>query len=354
MRRYAPIGHTHEATSVAWGDVTGKPTEFTPVAHTHTVSEITDLSLSGYLPLTGGTLTGDTTLSSKLRLDADGYIMPHSTNTRSAGLYGNYDSTRKAHIWSIGTNFRIAEDGSTFGNLYGMAYQYDGTDGHQIVFCNNGSVNARISVTDGDAWFGTIYEGGTSLASKYAGISHTHTYLPLTGGTLTGSLTMGEFSWATMPGSSGNSTARALLGFSDDRTDRYGAIGTYRGAASTRIGLSFWCSYDAAPVERLRLDELGNLRILSGDLYLSGTMQSGTVPWARLSGVPSYLSDGSTATSLNIGNADTTLTRKAAGSLGVENRAAVVMASTSYTQSRITVSTSDPSGGVNGDIWLKV
>lgn len=64
---------------------------------------------------------------------------------------------------------------------------------------------------------------------------------------------------------------------------------------------------------------------------------------------------GYIAGTFDIGHAsDTTLSRKAAGSLGVENRAAVVMANTGYTQSRITVSTSAPSGGVNGDIWLKV
>jgi hypothetical protein len=55
-----------------------------------------------------------------------------------------------------------------------------------------------------------------------------------------------------------------------------------------------------------------------------------------------------------IGSSDNTLSRKGAGSLGVEDRAAVVMANTAYVQSRITVSTSAPSGGVNGDIWLKV
>ena len=35
----------------------------------------------------------------------------------------------------------------------------------------------------------TIYEGGTSLSSKYAAKSHTHSYLPLTGGTVNGTIT---------------------------------------------------------------------------------------------------------------------------------------------------------------------
>jgi hypothetical protein len=34
-------------TTVAWGDVTGKPTTFTPAAHTHPVSELTDLTTNG-------------------------------------------------------------------------------------------------------------------------------------------------------------------------------------------------------------------------------------------------------------------------------------------------------------------
>lgn len=36
----------------------------------------------------------------------------------------------------------------------------------------------------------TIYEGGTSLSSKYAASSHAHNYLPLTGGTLSGTVTV--------------------------------------------------------------------------------------------------------------------------------------------------------------------
>lgn len=37
---------------------------------------------------------------------------------------------------------------------------------------------------------GSIYENGTALSSKYAPISHNHNYLPISGGALTGSLTL--------------------------------------------------------------------------------------------------------------------------------------------------------------------
>lgn len=32
-----------EAATVAWADVSGKPTEFTPAAHTHTIAEVEGL-----------------------------------------------------------------------------------------------------------------------------------------------------------------------------------------------------------------------------------------------------------------------------------------------------------------------
>lgn len=51
-------------------------------------------------------------------------------------------------------------------------------------------------------------------------------------------------------------------------------------------------------------------------------------------------------------NTDTTLTRLAAGKLGVEGKA-VIKHTGSYTSGEVTVSTSAPSGGSNGDIWLQ-
>ena len=56
---------------------------------------------------------------------------------------------------------------------------------------------------------------------------------------------------------------------------------------------------------------------------------------------------------LKIGNADTALSRKGAGDLAVANRAALVHQSTGYSSGRLTVSTGNPSGGSNGDVWLK-
>ena len=99
--------------------------------------------------------------SGYLRSDANdtftGKLSVGDTNIRRAGIYGLYDSYRIGHIWSMGTNFNIANDGADFGNLYGLAYKHTnnttgGTMGgsHQMVWCNNGS--ARGSIGNNAVW----------------------------------------------------------------------------------------------------------------------------------------------------------------------------------------------------------
>jgi hypothetical protein len=69
-----------------------------------------------------------------------------STNYRSAGMYGTYDSTKIGHIWSMGTSYNIPDNGANFGDLYGLAYKHTnnttgGTmaSGHMGVWCQNGT-----------------------------------------------------------------------------------------------------------------------------------------------------------------------------------------------------------------------
>lgn len=65
------------------------------------------------------------------------------------------------------------------------------------------------------------------------------------------------------------------------------------------------------------------------------------------------IGSGDTVTTLNIGNADTTLSRDAAGQLAVEGDAVFSHDDGSYTSAKIYESTSAPTGGNNGDIWLE-
>lgn len=75
------------------------------------------------------------------------YINQPSSNRR-AGIIGTYDANRAAAIWSMGSPYQIAADGTTLGNLYGAAYVYYGSgytfgagksNGHSFVWCQNGT-----------------------------------------------------------------------------------------------------------------------------------------------------------------------------------------------------------------------
>ena len=78
-------------------------------------------------------------------------IYTRSTGNRTAGMYGDYDSYKIGHIWSMGLSYKIAADGSNFGSLYGFAYKHtnNGTGGtmaggHQAVWCENGTPRVAL------------------------------------------------------------------------------------------------------------------------------------------------------------------------------------------------------------------
>lgn len=74
-------------------------------------------------------------------------IVNQPDNHRDNGVYGTYKYTKAATIWSMGTAYKIAADGSGLGSLYGAAYAYQDqayigskrlAGGHQFVWCENG------------------------------------------------------------------------------------------------------------------------------------------------------------------------------------------------------------------------
>jgi hypothetical protein len=95
-------------------------------------------------------LRSDTTdyLTGKLRLRGD---IENEYNYRDHGVYGDYDSQKTNHIWSMGSAYRVPANGLNFGNLYGLAYYHrnNGSNGsmagsHQMVWCHNGTPKAAM------------------------------------------------------------------------------------------------------------------------------------------------------------------------------------------------------------------
>ncbi len=100
-----------------------------------------------------------------------------TSTSRQGGIYGTYNNTLIDHIWSMGTNYKIAADGSNFGNLYGFAYKYinNPTGGtmagsHQAVWCQNGVPNVALGAgiwTSGDIQTSrSIYMDGDLVATQ--------------------------------------------------------------------------------------------------------------------------------------------------------------------------------------------
>lgn len=126
-------------------------------------------ALSGYLPLSGGTMTGAIDFNGYAKNSIDttnafASFQPSDSSHRASGVYGVYDSTRLGHVWSMGTDYRISNDGSDPNTLYGLAYFHTnwsnsttyntnaanktaiGTyaGGHQVGWFQNGVISASI------------------------------------------------------------------------------------------------------------------------------------------------------------------------------------------------------------------
>lgn len=116
--------------------------------------------------------------SQKLSVNGAIYTMQPSTNRR-AGIIGTYDPNRAAAIWSMGSSYQIAADGTTLGNLYGAAYVYYGSGytfgagysgGHSFVWAQNGTPTAALG---NNIWTSGVLETGSYLTFGYTGASFT-------------------------------------------------------------------------------------------------------------------------------------------------------------------------------------
>ena len=125
---------------------------------------------ASYLPLTGGTTSGTITLGTQKALVANNY---------GRGVYGLYSATKHQHVWSMGTAYNLADDGSGVGNLYGLSYTHTniGTGygsnaatglGHQLNGRANGTLQWALgegiwSAVTGNVWGASNDGSGSGL-----------------------------------------------------------------------------------------------------------------------------------------------------------------------------------------------
>lgn len=152
------------------GSVPDNHTVIAQVTTTDGFATNQNIRAQGYLYV-----AGNATFNNRLIIQSDGKIVPYSTATRRSGVYGVYDSSKIGHIWSMGSAYQIADDGSGFGNLYGFAYQYSASDratGHQAVWCVNGAPKVALG---NNFWVASNATIGGTLTVTGAGSVNTLT-----------------------------------------------------------------------------------------------------------------------------------------------------------------------------------
>ena len=207
-------GHTHALTLPtqatrwpSWDEVTGKPTTFAPATHSHS-------SISG-----GYTGSGGYQAPSYF---GRGLHLQMMNNLPGAGS-GYFDMIiAHSYISDVPICNTLAMDKSGRGEMYLLQQ-----NANNSAWTNKGkfwhSGNVPATATRWPTW-----EEVTGKPTTFAPASHTHSYLPLSGGTLSGALTV-----------SSNLTASGVISCSQT-SGTAGGISLYSGAGSvTSYGLAF-------------------------------------------------------------------------------------------------------------------
>lgn len=138
--------------------------------------------LGNYLPLGGGAMTGNIQMNSQIFATAGNY---------GRGVFGLYDASKYQHVWSMGTAFKLADNGAstgTGGNLYGLAWSYNPGYGgagnnaqskaglnHQLLLMMNGTT--KFAAGNGMWTSGNATIEGTMIANQIKLMSGTTAYL---------------------------------------------------------------------------------------------------------------------------------------------------------------------------------
>ena len=122
------------------------------------------------------TFTGTLTMGKQHALVANNY---------GRGVYGIYSSTKYQHVWSMGTAYNLADNGSNTGNLYGVAWTHSNAGGesisglgHQMLIMSNG--DTRSAIGDGIWTKYNVYASGgnsTEWNAAYGWGNHDGLYI---------------------------------------------------------------------------------------------------------------------------------------------------------------------------------
>ena len=244
-----------------------------------------------------GTFTGTITMGTQNALVANNY---------GRGVYGLYSATRYQHVWSMGTAYNLSDDGTSSGDLYGLAFTHTNIGGqsksglgHQLLIMDNGVTKSAIG--NGIWTNGTITttSHGTSADWKSA-----YTYSQVGHLTSSSTLNASNMTTGTLPDVFSNST-RYNIGLIDgNSTQTRDKIRVWNGSEYT-IGMKSSYSY-------------GSLGI-GGDGYAMSFQMSNTIGrgfwWGDTShsdaqGAMSLTTDGilTVAKSISIGQGETITT----------------------------------------------
>ena len=189
-------GTADTANSVAWGNVSGKPSTFTPSSHTHTKSQITDFPTS----MPASDVYSWAKASSKPSYTWSEITGKPSTFTPSSHTH-NYAGSSSA---GGSANSAVKLDTTSAGSSSNPVY-FKGGKPVACTYSLNKSVPSNAVFTDTNTWRGiqnNLTSDSTSdslsaaqgkvlkgLIDGKASSSHTHSYLPLSGGNVTGRIT---------------------------------------------------------------------------------------------------------------------------------------------------------------------
>ena len=220
------------ADSVAWSGIKDKPTTFTPSAHTHTASEVSGLptSLKNPYALTFGSKTYDGSAAATITASDLGALTAHQSiytftlqvNSVSQGTYNPASAAKTINIAVPTKTSQITNDSgfitsaaipTALKNPYAVEIKangvslgtYDGSKAatFNLSAANVGAANKVHSHTASEisglptalsAFTNDVGYITSITKSMVEGVltgnitSHTHSYLPLSGGTLTGNL----------------------------------------------------------------------------------------------------------------------------------------------------------------------